>query len=487
MSEQSTSNADNTDSTSRISNSQQKEQDILQKGIIFHQSGQTDEAIYWYRKALEINPENTIAHSNIGAALQSTGQLEEAARSYQKAIDSNPDYAEAHNNIGTVLQEQSKLDSAVASYKKAIDIKPDYVEVYSNLGNALKEQGKLCEAVTYYQKAISIKPNYAEAYYNLGNTQQEQGKPDTAVTSYQKAINIKPNFAEAYYNIGFTLQGQGQLEAAVASYKKAIDIKPDYIQAMYSLQTIFSDTDLRAAIKCLENAARHAPNDIKTKFFLGMLTEFHTGEEFFIDEYSYDNKISSFFDSWQHIKSQGEPYPTLFGTTTKGLHLGLNHAHIDGLILEFGVRYGATIRQIATFVKQEVHGFDSFQGLPESWHNKPKGSYSTHGELPIVPKNVSLHPGLFEETLPVFLEEHSGPVKFLNVDCDLYSSTKTVLSLLADRIVKGTVIVFDEYLTNDSWREDEFKAFQESVASFGWQYEYLAFSIQSKQVVVIIK
>lgn len=144
------------------------------------------------------------------------------------------------------------------------------------------------------------------------------------------------------------------------------------------------------------------------------------------------------------------------------------------------------MRQIAALAKQTVHGFDSFEGLPEAWHNEARGSYSTRGVLPQVPANVILHPGWFEHTLPEFLGKHEGPARLINIDCDMYSSTRTVLQHLAPRIVPGTVLVFDEYIGNLHWREDEFKAFQEAVEQHGWRYEYLAFSVFTKQVVVRI-
>jgi len=128
-----------------------------------------------------------------------------------------------------------------------------------------------------------------------------------------------------------------------------------------------------------------------------------------------------------------------------------------------------------------VHGFDSFEGLPEQWHVQPKGAYSTCGEVPEVPPNVELHIGWFDATLPVFVGKNDQPVRFINVDCDLYSSTKTVLDQLAPRIQPGTVLVFDEYVGNDRWRQDEFKAFQEAVVEHGWRYEYLAFSVTDFQ------
>ncbi|MEJ2564948.1 MAG: hypothetical protein P8164_01615 [Gammaproteobacteria bacterium] len=51
----------------------------------------------------------------------------------------------------------------------------------------------------------------------------------------------------------------------------------------------------------------------------------------------------------------------------------------------------------------------------------------------------------------------------MNIDCDLYSISKTVLDSLAPSIVPGTVIVFDEYVGNEHWREDVSRTFQEAV------------------------
>ena len=85
-----------------------------------------------------------------------------------------------------------------------------------------------------------------------------------------------------------------------------------------------------------------------------------------------------------------------------------------------------------------------------------------------------------------FLEKHPGPVRFANIDCDLYSSTRDIFALLADRIVPGTVLVFDEYLFNDGWQKDEYKAFQELVEQHGLGYEYLGFSLFEGQAAVKI-
>jgi len=152
-------------------------------------------------------------------------------------------------------------------------------------------------------------------------------------------------------------------------------------------------------------------------------------------------------------------------------------APADGLYIELGVKKGASLRAIAAMTDRVVHGFDSFRGLPEDWSGTSlrRGKFSTGGRMPRVPRNVRLHAGWFEDSLPPFAAEHSGPIAFMHVDCDLYSSTRTAFEVLGDRIVAGTVLVFDEYFNYPNWREHEHRAFQELVTARGIAYEYLAF------------
>jgi hypothetical protein len=67
-------------------------------------------------------------------------------------------------------------------------------------------------------------------------------------------------------------------------------------------------------------------------------------------------------------------------------------------------------------------------------------------------------------------------VSFINVDCDVYDSTKYVLEQLSDRMRVGTVIMFDEYYNYPNWREHEYKAWQEFVAARKIIYRYTGFS-----------
>jgi hypothetical protein len=179
-----------------------------------------------------------------------------------------------------------------------------------------------------------------------------------------------------------------------------------------------------------------------------------------------------------------------FGTTKKAKrysHLGhaLKSTTLLGHAMEFGVWQGRTISRISRyFSNQTVWGFDSFVGLPEDWFTKssqsgpshPAGKFNLNGELPVSIPNVELVAGWFSDTIPTWLKQNPGNICFLHIDSDLYSSALTVLTLLNDRIVPGTVIVFDEmypwaiYDRYDLWEQGEFKALGEWISNHNREF-----------------
>lgn len=159
----------------------------------------------------------------------------------------------------------------------------------------------------------------------------------------------------------------------------------------------------------------------------------------------------------------------------------------DGWILEFGVATGRTLNQFAKWLPNKfVFGFDGFEGLPEDWTSRMRRGFFARDTLPKVRSNCQLIVGWFDQTLPGFKKTRikDGPIALLHVDCDLYSSTVTILENLKDNIVPGTVIIFDEYMNYPGWQLDEFKAWQEHVKAHGIKYEYIGRVSRHQKVAV---
>ena len=164
------------------------------------------------------------------------------------------------------------------------------------------------------------------------------------------------------------------------------------------------------------------------------------------------------------------------------LAVAVGAVRLRGLYCEFGVFTGESINYIAARVTEEVHGFDSFDGLPEDWRASFEAGKFKVKELPKVAPNVTLHKGWFHNSIPGFLRENSGPIAFLHIDCDLCSSTDTVLRALADRIVAGTVIQFDEFFNYPGWRSGEYEAFSKFCRDWRVELKYIGYVSDGEQL-----
>ncbi len=160
---------------------------------------------------------------------------------------------------------------------------------------------------------------------------------------------------------------------------------------------------------------------------------------------------------------------------------------VDGMYLEFGVRGGGSVNHIARMNRRRtIHGFDSFEGLPEAWTGwtMDKGAMGGEG-VPDVESNVRLEIGWFDDTLPAFLERNDGPVAFVHVDSDIYSSARTVLTCLAPRMRPGTIIVFNEYFNYPNWQRHEYRAFQEYCREHRVTYAYRCWGMYEVAVEIL--
>ena len=71
--------------------------------------------------------------------LGSQDRLEEAAVQFRRALDLAPDHTDAHANLGTALQMQGRLDEAVARFREALRLAPDHPDLRARLDAALAE------------------------------------------------------------------------------------------------------------------------------------------------------------------------------------------------------------------------------------------------------------------------------------------------------------------------------------------------------------
>lgn len=141
-----------------------------------------------------------------------------------------------------------------------------------------------------------------------------------------------------------------------------------------------------------------------------------------------------------------------------------------GLVLEFGVFQGESLRLLRDVFGPPVIGYDSFAGLPHAWDRSPGHAPLPQGYFrcrPPVIDGAELVIGDFADTVTADLTRREQPIRLAHIDCDLYSSCATVLTALGPWLQVGTVLLFDELVGFEtsayhSWRQGEWRALQES-------------------------
>ncbi len=122
----------------------------------------------YYKKAIEIKPDNTLALYSLGMFYQKEKQFKHALEAYDTLISRHPDNAEAHFNKGYIyLTEYLEFEKAEPEFKKAIEIKPDYTEAVYNLGRVYEVMGETEKAKEKYREALKLTTNYPLAIEGL--------------------------------------------------------------------------------------------------------------------------------------------------------------------------------------------------------------------------------------------------------------------------------------------------------------------------------
>ena len=259
---------------------------ILQKGDEFYQQGQLDEALTYYRQAIELNNKSAPAHQKLAMALQKQGNLPEAMIHYRKAIVLNNDHSDEGENekiasanlqlpdFEANLQKYTQISKAYTSIdspnehisnssltetiqpnstnvenknkpiflsakKVTPQSKKEAAEIYVQQALAYGDEQKWQEAIQACQQAVNLVPNLAEAYKLWGNALQRMGQTADAMGYYAKALEIQPDLAEVYANLGSLYAQQKKWQEAQEYYQKAIVIKPEFAGAYRNLAKVW--------------------------------------------------------------------------------------------------------------------------------------------------------------------------------------------------------------------------------------------------------
>lgn len=460
--------------------------------------GKLAEASATLKRLLVRFPSMSDARGLFAEILFKLAEFEEAEQQFKMILAGSAGHVPALQGLQRVLWAANKREEALEVSRLLLQTHRLSPEQTAECAQILSALGQFQDAESTIKNALRGAPAHPALLTTLADVYQSQNRFREAVDVYRQALKVLPNAAGLHVDLGRALQKQGMASEAIECHRRALQLDAGHAAAYHNLGIcLYKHDEPSPALRAFTQALEHAPDLALARVYAAILhsrlNEEAIAEGYWREIREKSPEWMSIFESYSYMR-QAAPEALTVSLAEPLLTYAMQQASAEGLVLEFGVFYGNSIRMLAQASQDVVHGFDSFQGLPVAWEVdsakevvEAAGTYTMHGMLPEVPDNVRLHVGLFGDSLPSFLEEHRGPIRLLHIDCDLYASTVTIFEQLGDRIQPGTVIVFDEYLCYPNWREDEYRAFQEFITRSKLDYRYIAYSLFTGQAAVLIQ
>ncbi|MGP8093758.1 MAG: tetratricopeptide repeat protein [Candidatus Sulfotelmatobacter sp.] len=193
-------------------------------------------AIEQWRQALQLDPDDAMAHFSLAVSLSGNNQESEAVAEYRKACALDPHRAAWFDHFAVSLALTGDPDAAVANWQKSLTLDPSNAKAEMEMGVVLAEKGQVPEGLDHLRKAVALAPDVADAHNALGWELAKAGQMDEGVEQLQKAVALSPTSAAYYANLAHILGLRGDSARAVTALEKAVELsqgkQPQFLEAL---------------------------------------------------------------------------------------------------------------------------------------------------------------------------------------------------------------------------------------------------------------
>jgi adenylate cyclase len=179
-------------------------------------------------KALMYDSNLPEAYTAMGLSYFLWGKLEEATASSRKAIELNPDDFVAHWTLGRIEFTKGGLEQAYTEFRRVIELKPSFFTGYVDLAMTCERLGRLAEARAARDKVLELLPNYllqcpddSRARVTYAVSLAEVQRREEALRETGTALELSPGDPLVLYNCACVYARLGNHEGALEALRKA--------------------------------------------------------------------------------------------------------------------------------------------------------------------------------------------------------------------------------------------------------------------------
>ena len=231
-------------------------------GLFTEKQNEIKNALHFYNKAVNLDPNNSDFLNNKGRTLGKLGDYVLAIECFDKAILIGSDKIEYLVNKAVVLKKTNKINRALDLYLEVYKRDSNNAIVAFNISNTYLELGQYVDSLEYINKAIKLNPKYHNAYYNRAKIYTDMGLLEKAIEDYEYVIELNSYLSiDSLSNILF-----------IMNYSLSFDNK-DYIKKLNEYKNkVLSTYDIRK----FKNYSK-VSNKLKIGFISGDLNDHPVG------------------------------------------------------------------------------------------------------------------------------------------------------------------------------------------------------------------
>lgn len=201
----------------------------VERGRALERAGDIDGALNMFERAIEFNPELTVAYLGAGDIYRKRGDFRAAERHYSQATVIEPRNFDAQYFHGLSLQLLNRFAEAVRAYLRALAIRPNDLNPNLNIATAYLQLEEPRQALVYGVRAVRIDGDSGPARANLGAIYAALARYEAAVAEYQQAAELMELNPELLLNLADSLSRTGRHDEAINTLEQVIRTNPGAI------------------------------------------------------------------------------------------------------------------------------------------------------------------------------------------------------------------------------------------------------------------